>query len=121
MSIRAKLNAQSLDDFVTFERNAPGDTASGGRTDNWRTLVRNVAARVDGAKASSPEPLVDGGIRTPRGYTVWIRADVYKRFGIMPLDRVNWHGRLMNIEDIPDQGLRGQLIAVLCSAGLNQG
>jgi head-tail adaptor len=120
MSIRAKLRAQSLDDLVSIERNAPTSTGRGGLTPNWYTVVRNVAARVDGAKASGPEQVADGGIRTLRDYTVWIRADVYKRFSITPLDRVNWHGRLMSIRDVPDQGLRGQVIAVICSAGLSK-
>ena len=61
------------------------------------------------------------GIRTPRDYTVWIRADVFTRYRITPLDRVRWRERIMNIADIPDQGQKGGLIAVICRAGMNQG
>lgn len=120
MSIRAKLRAQSLDDRVTFERKTAVRSASGGMADTWAPII-TCYARVDGAKASSPEPVSDGGIRTPRDYTVWIRSDILARYSLTPLDRVNWRGRLMNIADIPDQGLRGQLIAVLCRAGMNKG
>jgi SPP1 family predicted phage head-tail adaptor len=120
MSIRGKLRAQSLDDRVAFERKTEIRTSSGGMTSTWAP-VATVYARVDGAKASSPEPVAADGIRTQRDYTVWVRADVVKRFTLTPLDRVNWKGRLMNIADIPDHGLRGQVIAVICRAGLNGG
>lgn len=120
MSIRAKVKAQRLDARITFERNTPVDTSTGGRTDSWSEVVTCWAA-VDGAKASSPEPVVDGGIRTLRDYTIWVRADIITRFSITPLDRVRYKSRIMNIGDIPDQGLRGNLMAVICKAGLNQG
>lgn len=120
MSIRAKVRAQALDDRVRFERNYPVDSGAGGFVDDWRT-VKECYARVDGAKASSPEPVADGGIRTPRDYTVWIRADIFIRYTITPLDRVRWRERIMNIADIPDQGQKGGLIAVICRAGMNQG
>jgi head-tail adaptor len=124
MSIRARIRAQSLDTRVTFERKVVTDTASGGQAVTWETVI-NCAARVDGAKASGPEPLTDGGIRTPRDYNGWIRSEIMIRHRLTPLDRVRWtrHGvtRLMNIADIPDQGLRGNLIAVICRAGMNEG
>ena len=120
MSIRAKLQAQSLDQRVQFQRVTKMRSASGGQAETWAPII-TVWARVDGAKASGPEPVGDGGIRTLRDYTVWIRADVMTRYVLTPLDRVNWKGRLMNIRDIPDQGLRGQLIPVICVAGLNAG
>lgn len=120
MSISSRVRAGDLDDRVRFERNARVDSGSGGFVDDWRLLV-NCYARVDGAKASSLEPAADGGIRTPRDYTVWIRADIFTRYAITPLDRVRWRSRIMNIADIPDQGLRGKLIAVICRAGMNQG
>lgn len=120
MSIRAKVRAQTLDVRVTFERNYPVDTSTGGRTDNWQKVV-TCWARVDGAKASSPEPVVDGGIRTLRDYTVWIRSEIVDRYSITPLDRVRYKSRIMNIGDMPEQGLKGNLIAVICKAGLNLG
>lgn len=120
MTIRAHVNAPRLDTRVRWERNFPLDTPSGGRVADWRLLFESAAA-VDGAKASGPEPLADGGIRTPRDYTVWIRADIFTRFALTPLDRGVWKGRILNIADIPDQGLRGRLIAVICRAGMNAG
>ena len=120
MSIRARVRAQTLDARVRFERNHPVDTGAGGFIDDWRT-VKKCYARVDGGKASGPEPVADGGIRTPRDYTVWIRADIFIRYSITALDRVRWRGRIMNIADIPDQGQKGGLIAVICRAGMNQG
>ena len=120
MSIRAKLRAQSLDDRVTFERKTSVRGASGGMVETWLPVV-TCYARVDGAKASSAEPVADGGIRTLRDYMIWIRSDIQVRYSLTPLDRANWKGRLMNIADIPDQGRRGQLIAVICRAGLNAG
>jgi len=121
MSIRAHVDARRLDQLVRWERNFATDTASGGRSpDDWRAVATTWAA-VDGAKASSPEPVSDGGIRTPRAYTIWIRADVFKRFGLTALDRAIWKGSIMNILDMPDQGLRGRMIAVICRTGLNQG
>lgn len=120
MSIRAAVNARRLDERVRFERNHATRSATGAQVADWRLLVE-CWATVDGAKATSPEPVADGGIRTPRDYTVWIRADVYTRCTIKPLDRILWHGRILSIADIPDQGLRGRLIGITATAGLNQG
>lgn len=126
MSIRASVNARALDERVRFERNYATRTGTGAQgTADWRPVITSgdgcCWARVDGAKVSSPEPLGDGGIRTPRNYTVWIRADVFTRYAITPLDRIVWKGRIMNIADIPDQGLRGRLIGITATAGLNKG
>jgi head-tail adaptor len=120
MSIRAKVRAQTLDTRIRIERNTPVQTSTGGQTDSW-SLVVQCYARVDGAKASSPEPVVDGGIRTLRDYTVWVRSEIISRYSITPLDRVVHNGRIMNIGDIPDQGIRGNLMAIICKAGLNPG
>jgi head-tail adaptor len=125
MSLRAAVTASRLNDRVRPERNHPTRSATGAQIDDWRPLIasgdQKCWAAVDGAKASSPEPLADGGIRTPRDYTVWIRADIYTRYAITPLDRIVWKGRILNIADIPDQGLRGRLIAIIARAGMNQG
>jgi SPP1 family predicted phage head-tail adaptor len=119
MSIRAKVRAQTLDTRIRVERNTPTSTSTGGQIDNW-SLVVECWARVDGAKASA-EPVVDGGIRTQRDYSIWVRSEMISRYNITPLDRIIHNGRIMNIGDIPDQGLRGNLIAMICKAGLNQG
>lgn len=120
MSIRAQVTAARLDTRVRFERKQQTRSATGAVSEAWAPVFECWAA-VDGAKASGPEPLVDGGIRTPRDYTVWVRADVIERFAITPLDRIVWKGRVLNIADIPDQGLRGRLMGITARAGMNQG
>jgi head-tail adaptor len=125
VSLRAAANARRLNDRVRFERNYPTTSATGAKVDNWLPLIatgdHKCYAAVDGAKASSPEPLADGGIRTPRDYTVWIRSDIYVRFAITPLDRVVWKGRVLDIADIPDQGLQSRFTAVIARAGMTKG
>lgn len=118
MSIRASVNARRLDERIRVERNHPARSSTGAQTADWRLLVECWAA-VDGARAV--EAVADGGIRTPRDYTVWIRSDVFVRYAIAPLDRIVWKGRVLNIADIPDQGLRGRLIGITATAGLNKG
>lgn len=120
MSIRATTDSREFDQRVRFERKTRIDNPDGSVTDLWNPL-KECWARVDGAKASSPEPNVDGGIHTPRDYTIWIRSDVFETFKITPLDRVLWKQQVFDIRDIPDQQLRGRKIAVIVRAGLNQG
>lgn len=122
MSIRATVSAPRLNARVRWERNERVDTSSGGTRDNWRELITSHAA-VDGMKAN--EQQIDGGIRTPKDYTVWIRADILARYRLSELDRAVWiqptGETVLNILGIPDQGLEGRLIAVFCRAGVNQG
>lgn len=120
MSVRGNVDAQSLDERVRFERKTATRTATGAVVESWAPL-KECWARVDGAKASAPEPMVDGGIRIQRDYTVWVRSDVFTRYRITPLDRVAWKGQIMDIRDIPDQGLRGRIIAVIVRSGVNKG
>lgn len=124
MSVRSRFKAQTLDDVVTLQRQLAVDTGTGGRSASWFDIV-TCHARVDGAKAASPEPVLGDGVRTKRGYTVWVRSDVVTRFRVTPKDRVAWRTngavRTMNILDIPDQGLRGRMMALLCEAGLVSG
>lgn len=124
MSVRSRFKAQTLDDTITLQRQVAVNTGTGGRAAAWSPLV-SCRARVDGAKANSPEPVLGDGVRTKRGYTVWVRSDVVTRFRITPKDRVVWRTngieRTMNILDIPDQGLRGRMMALLCEAGLVSG
>jgi head-tail adaptor len=124
MSIRASVTAQRLRQRVRWERNFAGTAPSGGQlADDWRLLIDSAAA-VDGMLArDAREALIEGGIRTPSDYTVWIRSDIFRRFHLTELDRGVWmpNGTILNITSIPDQGLEGRLIAVLCHSGLNQG
>lgn len=117
MSIRAYVSAQRLDEVVTVKRatrDGNGDVTS------WATVVCTRAA-VDGAKASGAERFVADGVRSVSGYTVWMRADVVERFSIAVDDRIEWKSRYLDIKDIPDQGLRGRMLALFCEAGINKG
>lgn len=120
MSIRANVDPRGLDQRAQFERLAI--TNSGGdKVPVWNPIGRSCWVRVDGAKASSPEPLLQDALRSVRDYTFWIRADVYKRKALTVKDRIRWDGKLFNIADIPDQQLRGRWIAVIARTGQNEG
>lgn len=121
MSIRGYTDARAFDQRVTFERKSRVDEADGSVTEIWSPLHKSCWARVDGAKATSPEPMIDDGIHTPRDYLIWIRSEVFADLQLTPLDRVRWGTQILDIRDIPDQQRRGRIIAVIARAGLNQG
>jgi head-tail adaptor len=122
MSVRGYVNAPRFNARVRWERNQIVTTTSGGKASNWVPLLTSHAG-VDATKAN--EIVIDGGIRTPQDYTVWIRSDVFERLQLSTRDRGIWlrpRGDLiLNIAGVPDQGLEGRLIAVICRAGLNKG
>jgi head-tail adaptor len=127
MSIRARINPRVLDQRVRFERLAEPATrsASGEPAAAWGHLC-TCWAKVDGGKASGPEPYVGDQTLSVRDYVVWIRAEVFTQFRIRVADRLLWQRQggddvVLNVADIPDQGLRGRLIAVFCSDGRTQG
>lgn len=119
MSIRSNVDARRLDQRITFQRKTEVPDGEGGQTVTWNDLISCWAA-VDGEKGTG-ERYVENGIRSIADYTLWIRADIMTRYGIRQMDRVLWQGDLYNIADIPNQQLRGRLIAVIVSTGLNQG
>lgn len=122
MSIRAHVDARRLDTRGRFERparDANGDVAGWSRLGDG-----DVWAAVDGMKASGAERVVTDGTRSVYGYTVWVRADVIKRLGVKVTDRFVWtwnDDMPLDILDLPDQGLRGRLMACMCEAGVNAG
>lgn len=118
MSIRSNVDARALDQRIEFQRRVETPTGTGGTTITWTSLGKRWA-RVDGAKAS--EPYVSDGIRSPADYTFWIRADVFVRLGLVLSDRIVWGGQPFNITDMPNQQLRGRLIAISAGTGLNDG
>jgi head-tail adaptor len=120
MTIRANVDPRALDQRITFERNTPTQAAGGDMEDSWADL-KETWARVDGAKASAAEPSIGGEIISRYDYTVWVRAELIARYSITVLDRIRWKGKRLNIKDMPDQQLRGNLIALFCNTGLNQG
>lgn len=118
MSVRANVDARSLDQRVTIERDYGTQDASGDVPPNWQTLV-SCHARVDGAKAG--EANITDGIKSRLGYTVWVRADIVTRMNVTQKDRIRWNSKLLNIVDLPDQQLRGRLMALMCDSGVNAG
>lgn len=120
MSIRSFVNPRRLDQRIRFERNTPTQDGNGDPVDNWAVVGKSWAA-VDGALARDPEPYVAGAIVSKQDYTVWIRSDVMQRYGLRVRDRVHWNDTYFDIKDMPNQQLRGRLIAFTMSAGENVG
>ncbi|MEO6709304.1 MAG: phage head closure protein [Planctomycetota bacterium] len=124
MSIRANVDARGFDQRVRFQRGQRvRQEATGEITTQWEDLItagdRKAWARIDAAKAN--EPVIVGGLRSVSDYTVWIRADLFVRLGLLMTDRILWDDRPMNIVDIPDQQLRGRAIAIIARIGANDG
>lgn len=118
MSIRSNVDAHRLNERITFQRDHGTQDASGDTPEDWR-LLKACWASVDGEKGR--EAALGGGIKSESVYTIWVRADIVHRFAITPADRIVWKTRLLNIESIPDQQLRGRLLAIVCTAGVNRG
>lgn len=118
MSIRASTNAQRLNDRMTFRRPRLDDN---GDVVEWDLVVRDMRVGVDGAKANGPERVAADGTRSVAGYVVWARAEEVQRFSLDLTCRGEWKGKYFDIKDIPDQGLQGRLLALLCEIGVNQG
>lgn len=118
MTIVSNTDPRRLDEVVTFQRNVGTQDTSGDTPENWTNLIACRAA-VDGDKAS--EMATGGGMKSRLGYTVWVHADIITRFAITQRDRISWKGRLLNITDLPDQGLRGRYMPVVCDSGVNSG
>lgn len=119
MSIRSNVDRGGLDQRVQFSRNAVTGDGAEAVKDDWSDLGGEVWARVDAMKAG--ERFKDASISTVDAYTVWIRAEVYSDLGLVQRDRMTWKGRHFDIKDIPDQQLRGRLIAIFVQGGLNNG
>ncbi len=118
MSIVANFDPRRMDQTVTFQRDTGAQDASGDAPESWTTVVQCRAA-VDGDKAK--EAAIGGGIKSRLGYTVWVNADIVTRFSITQRDRISWNGKLLNIIDLPDQGLRGRFMPMICQSGVNAG
>lgn len=123
MSIRSNVDARALDQRIAFERRTVTQDETGGEVVAWVLLGSSPTAQywasVDGAKAN--EPYVGDGIRSVADYTFWVRADVFARLALVLTDRIVWKGRPFNILTMPDQQLRGRLIAISANTGLNDG
>jgi SPP1 family predicted phage head-tail adaptor len=123
MSIRSNVDGRRLDQRVTFQAKVEVQDDEGGLVDSWVDVVTNCPAAVDATPLAiaRAEPNLVNGIRSLSEYTIWIRADVKERFGITVVHRAIWRGQPYNIADIPDQQLRGRLVALIVSTGRNAG
>lgn len=120
MSIRSNVDARALDQRVRIDRKVQAQAPNGEMIVTWESLGEFWAS-VDGAKATSAEPATAGGVRSVSDYTVWLRADLYERLNLTLLDRIFWGGQPYNIADMPNQQLRGRLIALIVRTGDNDG
>ena len=119
MSIRSNVDARRFDQRITLQRKTETQDSTGDPVVTWSDLITCWAA-VDGEKAGG-ERYINNGIRSVSDYTIWIRADIKQRYGVNLTDRVVWNGAPYNISDMPDQQLRGRLIALIVNVGLNNG
>lgn len=118
MSIRSNVDRGALNERIALHRKTVTQGVEGEVSETWAELGQ-VWAKVDAAKAG--ERFKDATIVAVGAYTVWIRAEVYRQYGLVPNDRVEWRGRFLDIKAIPDQQLRGRLVALFCDEGLNHG
>lgn len=118
MSIRSNVDARALNERVRFIRKTVDQDANGFPTQT-ETDLGTVWAKVDGLKAS--ERYVAAGERAVGAVTIWVRSEVVTRLALTAADIVEWKGQRYDIEDIPDQQLRGRLIAIFAKRGLNEG
>lgn len=121
MSIRSNVDARNLDQRVRVDRKQQvQDPNNGEMIVTWVSLGEFWAS-VDGTKASGAEATTVDGIRTVSDYTVWMRADLVQRLNLTVLDRLFWAGAPYNIADMPNQQLRGRLVALIVRTGENAG
>lgn len=122
MSVRSSVDAAALNERITFQRRVITQDSQGRKQESFQTLA-TVWARVDGARVaeSRREPAKDGLVRSIGDYQIWIRSDIQMRLSISRADRIVWRGRILDIQDIPDQQLRGNLTGLLCREGANNG
>lgn len=123
MSIRANVDANALNERIVIQRLTETQNATTGDiTKAWSTLV-TCWARVDGEKATDKfqEPLESDQIQSVRLFTVWVRANINQRFALREKDRISWRGMVLDIVDIRDQRLRGELTVLMCREGLTNG
>lgn len=120
MSIRSNVDARALNERIVIERNGGTQDSTGDTPPSFSALV-HCWARVDAQPVSGPEPDAGGGTKSLARYTFWIRADIMQRFALLLTDRIVWRARVYDIKDIPDQQLRGRLIALIAEAGLTNG
>jgi SPP1 family predicted phage head-tail adaptor len=119
VSIRANVDRARLNERVTvWRKTLAQDAVTGADEETWASLVVCWAA-VDGVPAR--EARAADALQSIQDYTVWIRADILTRFAITQNDRITWRGKTLDIQGIPDQQLRGRLIAIIARAGVNDG
>lgn len=118
MSVRSNVDRAGLNERISLQRKSVVLEDEGAHRDVWSELG-TCWAKADAIKAG--ERYRDAKVTQVDGYTLWIRAEVFQHYGLTTNDRVEWRGRFLDISDIPDQQLRGRLVALFCVGGLNNG
>lgn len=117
MSIRSNVDARRLDQRVTIQRYATERSSSGAMVGTWTDVIECWAA-VDATMAK--ERFAADAERQVNAYTCWVRADIVKRFALDTKMRVMWRGVPYDIQDIPDNTLRGRLTALFLQGGVSE-
>lgn len=118
MSIRSNVDAHRLNERIEFQRIVTGQDGNGFPVET-RTSLGTFWCAMDATKAN--ERFVAAGERSVGAMTCWIRSDVQQRLSLTAGDVAIWKGKAYDIQDVPDQQLRGRLIAVFMQTGLNNG
>lgn len=116
MSIRSNVDRGEFDQRITIQAPVEERTSSGNMESTWSTVVE-CWARMDATTAK--ERVVAGQQYQVNAYTCWIRADIVSRFQIKARMRVLWRGEPYDIQDIPDNTLRGRKTALFLIGGLS--
>ncbi len=117
MSIRSNVDARGLDQRITIQSQARERNSAGTLITTWSTVVE-CWARMDATLAK--ERMAAAELNQVNAYTCWIRADIVQRFSITAAMRVIWRGAPFDIQDIPDNTLRGRLTALFLQGGLSK-
>lgn len=119
MTIRSNVDAREFDRRGEFQRQSRSQNgATGEITVTWIRVGVPIWCRLDSMPAK--ERFAAEKVNQVRAYTLWVRADVVKRFALDASMRFVTRGMPpFNIVDIPDNGLRGRKTAVFLEAGLS--
>jgi SPP1 family predicted phage head-tail adaptor len=123
MSIRSNVDARAFNERITIQRRTVTQhTTTGDPTTTWSDLIV-CWAKVDGVKASDrwKEPHLSDATQGVSDLTIWVRADIVQRFGVVESDRVIWGARVLDVVDVLDQQLRGRMTALICREGVSRG
>jgi SPP1 family predicted phage head-tail adaptor len=120
LSIRSNIDARSLDQRITIQAQVHERSSTGTLITSWSTVIE-CWARMDATMAKERmERMAAAEVNQVNAYTCWVRADIVQRFAITTAMRVMWRGFPFDIQDIPDNTLRGRLTALFLQGGLSK-